>query len=462
MQRSPTPTEGRLNTGIASMKTLALSLLFGGALTISAQAADQHSADTETHGSAVGLIGRKIEVHALADNISYASGVGNVIMISTSEGNVIFDTGLGVQASQQYAALLNGISKDSTKYVILSHSHADHIGGAALWSKDGAKIVAHREFEEEERYLAELAPYFHGRNRTLFPWMPDRETYIASLTQDRIAPDIVVDEGRDLQFRLGDVQFEVIAAPGAEGADNIVLWLPEQKILFSGDFFGPQFPQFPNIFTMRGEKIRKPIEYIESLDRIIALRPDVIMPSHFGPTRGANTIHEALVRTRDAVRYVHDATVAGMNAGKSVEQLMEEIRLPAELSLPQNHGRVSWAVRSIWEYYATWFHFEDTTELYAVPAKQVYPELARMAGMSNLLTQARAYLDDSQPLQALHILRVALSADPSNRNALQLQIDALNMLLEAAKAGLHNDYEIYWLNAQIRASTTALKANPAN
>ena len=64
--------------------------------------------------------------------------------------------------------------------------------------------------------------------------------------------------------------------------------------------------------------------------------------------------------------YVHDATIAGMNAGKTVYQLMEEIALPPELALSQAHGRVSWAVKSIWEYYATWFHFDSTTELYSI------------------------------------------------------------------------------------------------
>ena len=42
------------------------------------------------------------------------------------------------------------------------------------------------------------------------------------------------------------------------------------QILSTGDFFDPQFPQLPNIFTMRGEKIRKPMEHIKSLDKLIA------------------------------------------------------------------------------------------------------------------------------------------------------------------------------------------------
>ena len=71
-----------------------------------------------------------------------------------------------------------------------------------------------------------------------------------------LIPDIRVDNDIPYTFNLGGRRFEVHATPGAEGADNVVLWLPDDKVLLTGDFFGPQFPQFPNLFTMRGEKMR--------------------------------------------------------------------------------------------------------------------------------------------------------------------------------------------------------------
>ena len=84
-----------------------------------------------------------------------------------------------------------------------------------------------------------------------------------------------------------------------------------------------------------------------------------------------------MIKIREAVDFVHSATVAGMNAGKSLSELMVEIRLP-ERSTSETHGKVSWAVKSIWEYYATWFHFDRTSELYATPQSRFWvisPEL---------------------------------------------------------------------------------------
>tara|TARA_B110000881_G_C18587267_1_gene525624 strand:- start:183 stop:1610 length:1428 start_codon:yes stop_codon:yes gene_type:complete len=404
-----------------------------------------------THGAAVDLIKRPIEVREVAENIHYATGVGNTIMITTSEGVVLFDTGLVIQSANQLQILKDTVSDADVRYIILSHSHADHIGGTRFWMDEGTDIIAHQNFEEEQRYLSELQPYQYDRNRTLFPWMPAWEDRpdIALMRYGGIVPTITVDDWETYAFTLGGIEFQVIGAPGAEGADNAVLWLPQQKVLISGDFFGPQFPQFPNIFTMRGEKVRKPVEYIKSLDRLIALNPDVILPSHLDPTIGAEKIRRGMQRIRDAVQYVHDETIAGMNAGKTVNQLMKEIKLPPNLELVQNHGRVDWAVKSIWEYYMGWFRFESTTELYPIPAQDVYADLAQIAGNENLIALANNYLIQGEPVKTLHITEIALAGDPQNSSALALRDQALVELLERAENGLRNDYEIYWLKSQL-------------
>lgn len=414
--------------------------------------AQQKAGHKKTHGSAVDLVHEPIEIQTVSEGIYYAQGVGNVYMITTDEGNVVFDTGLIIQAGKQLKLLEEKAEGKPTRYVVVSHSHADHEGGANLWKAEGTDIVAHQEFEEEQRYLRELEPYLHGRNRTLFPWIPATPPDLGPLNYGNVHPTITVDEGQDFEFELGGKKFVVMATPGAEGADNIVLWMPEEKLLFSGDFFGPQFPQFPNVFTMRGEKVRKPVEYITSLNRIIALQPEAVLPAHFGPTWGKEDIQKKLIKIRDAVKHVHDATVAGMNAGRNVYELMREVTLPEHLALPQNHGRVSWAVKSIWEYYATWFHFDDTSELYAVAPDAIDADLAQLVDEAALISRAQAYLDAGQAVHALKLLNTLLAGVDSEQ-ALQMKLKVLNALKSAAEAGLKNDYEIYWLDAKIRETT---------
>ena len=131
-----------------------------------------------------------------------------------------------------------------------------------------------------------------------------------------------------------------------------------------------------------------------------------------------------------------------------MNQLMTEVVLPPELALPQEHGRVSWAVKSIWEYYATWFHFDKTTELYPVAQDTIHADLVALAGADKIVIQARAYMDEGAPLKALHILDVL--GNLGGAEALILREGALEELLVEAKSSHNNSYEIYWLDYKIR------------
>ena len=397
--------------------------------------------------AAAELITLPIAVSEVAPGIFQASGVGNSFAIKTSEGSVIFDTGLIIQASEQIAKLKAAVGDDEPKKIILSHSHADHVGGTRLWDEGNAEIVAHEEFEEEQRYLTELNPYLHQRNRTLFPWIPETPRTLPGMDFRGLIPDVRVGNGEPYRFTLGGRRFEVYGTPGAEGADNIVLWLPDEKILLSGDFFGPQFPQFPNVFTMRGEKVRKPIEYVDSLNRILALEPEMILPSHLEPVVGGEKIARDMRKIRDAVQYVHDETVAGMNSGFSVEELMSSVALPQELSLSQSHGKVSWAVKSIWEYYATWFHFDRTSELYPTSQRAILADVAELMDLDAARLQVRRYLDNGAPEKALLLLELLEGATETETQR-ALRTETLLALKKQAEP-IGNDYELYWLDSEL-------------
>ncbi|HCG94376.1 MAG TPA: hypothetical protein DEX20_02000 [Halieaceae bacterium] len=416
-------------------------------------------ADNNARGlAAAELITLPIEVDEVAPGVFRASGVGNTFVITTSEGNVIFDTGLVIQASEQIRKLKVALGDFEPVKIVLSHSHADHVGGTRLWSGENTELIAHEEFEEEQRYLTELNPYLHQRNRTLFPWIPETPRTLPGMDFRGLIPDVRVDNDIPYTFTLGGRRFEVHATPGAEGADNVVLWLPDDKVLLTGDFFGPQFPQFPNLFTMRGEKMRKPVEYMNSIDHLLNLDIETLLPSHLEPVRGAEGIRAGMIKIREAVDFVHSATVVGMNSGKSLSELMREIRLPERLLLSETHGKVSWAVKSIWEYYATWFHFDRTSELYATPQSAVLGDLAGIIEADAALSLVREKLQRTEPEQALLLLELfeGFDTEPELRPLLmELRVKVLSQLRERA-AVTGNDYELYWLDSELEKALTAL------
>src|SRR5262249_45110596 len=95
--------------------------------------------------------------------------------------------------------------------------------------------------------------------------------------------------------------------------------------------------------------------------------------------QGRDEVKRRLTRYRDAILYVHDATVKGMNDGKDVFTLMRDIKLPPALDVGEAYGKLTWAIRGIYEGYAGWFAGNPST-MYEAPPRAAYPEIVGLAG----------------------------------------------------------------------------------
>ena len=380
-----------------------------------------------------------------------ASGNSNAYLVETEAGAVLIDTGLGPEAERTHAAL-RAATDAPVRKLILTHAHADHIGGVSYWQGDGVETIAAKAFALRNRYYHELRPFQAARARVLWAnVMPEGGE--ERFPYPRVSVDRFVDGA--YTFELGGLTFEVLETPGGEGPDAVSVWIPEWRALFSGDALGPSTAAFPNLFTLRGENIREAVPIVESLERMAALEPELLLTGHLDPLSGADEIRETLTRTASAIRYVYDATVAGMNAGKDVWTLMREITLPPELEVSEEYGRVAWGVRAIWESHVGWFRYESTTELYDVPAHEIYPDLVAAAGGPGALTQAAmTRLVNGQPLHALHLAEVVLAADPLAKGGLVVKRAALQALAE--NDGGKNFQLGGWLRHELAATEAVL------
>ena len=203
-------------------------------------------------------------------------------------------------------------------------------------------------------------------------------------------PTATFDKSR--QLTVGGRDLELLWTPGGETTDALAVWVPDDRVVFTGNLFGPLFGHVPNLVTIRGDRYRDPILYIEAADAILALRPEKLVTGHFDPIEGADRIAEELTAMRDAMQWVHDRTVEGMEAGKDVYTLMRDVTVPEHLDVGEGYGRTAWNVRAIWEMYAGWFYHRSTTELYPVAPTAVFADLVSAAGAEKLVDAARARL----------------------------------------------------------------------
>lgn len=383
----------------------------------------------------------------IAPGLWCSPGLSNAYLLTTDEGRVIVNTGMGFEGPV-HRANFDAVDASPVRYVIFTQGHVDHVGGLDSVRDPETTVVAQANWtlwrDDNER----LMPYRAGRSAFAF-----KDTLAAGiqaiqrrLDSTRLAgqsvPVVDLDFEDTLTLQLGGRRMELISVPGGETTDSLVVWLPDEQICLCGNVFGPLFGHIPNLVTMRGDRYRDALAAVASVERVRDLRPELLVTGHFEPIAGAERIHAELTRLRDAIAYVHDRTVEGMNAGKDVRTLMREITLPPECEVGQGYGKVAWDVRAVWENYSGWFHHESTTELYPVGFDTVAADVVELAGADAVVGRAREHLAAGRPLQAIHLAELLPSDHTGARAVLR---DAHEKLL----AGCSNFWESAWLRHQI-------------
>lgn len=383
------------------------------------------------------------KVVKINDSIYMAALGANVYQVTTPAGNVLIDTGISNEAANA-RELLRAESHAPVKYIILTHGHADHIGGIDLWKEAGTQIIAQRNYVELVNYVARLEGFFAPRNAAAFGRPPQEVGPWAGNYGAKINPTIFFDE--TYNFTLGGVDFELFSTPG-ETPDHLTVWIPQYKTAFIGDnyngFGEPEPMSFPNLYALRGTKPRWALDWIGSIDKVLALKPEVVLSGHGVPIMGNAEVTRRLTRFRNAIQYVHDEVVKGMNSGKDVFTLMREIKLPAGYDLTESFGKVSWSVRGIYDGYAGWFDMNPAT-MYELPPSAVYPDLVKLAGGPEAVVRlALEKLEAGKPVEALHLTDVVLSFDQNNNAALNSRLKALEYLREHSENYIETGYLEY-------------------
>jgi glyoxylase-like metal-dependent hydrolase (beta-lactamase superfamily II) len=389
----------------------------------------------------------------IGDRMWMSPGMSNSYCVATSDGRVIINTGMGFEGVY-HRRKYDDVAAGRTRAVVLTQGHFDHVGGVDTFLEpDGTTdVIAQANWrmwrddnERLERFRSSNAAF--AFIEPILAAMQHAQKVGAAAAQSKPSPTVTFEDS--LELDIGDRRFEFLAVPGGETTDSLVIWLPDERIAFTGNLFGPLFGHVPNLVTMRGDRYRDPLEYIRSIERVLALAPARLITGHFQPVDGAGRIADEITAMRDAMRIVHDQVIDGMNSGRDVYALMRNVAVPAHLDVGEGYGRTAWNVRAIYEQYTGWFHHRSTTELYGVPPTAVARDLVSAAGIDALVTAARGRLDRGEPVAALYLTDIVLDVERAHRGAIDVAIAAHDLLLHESTN--------FWESAWLRRSLTKLQ-----
>lgn len=208
--------------------------------------------------------------------------ISNAAFVVTPAGVVVIDA-LGSPAlAERLLAEIRKVTPRPVTHVIVTHYHADHIYGLQAFKAQGARIIAHgaaREYMNSETARLRL----EASRVELAPWV-NEETRL-----------VEADEwlAGDQTLKIGGVEFQIRIVGPSHTPEDLVVYLPGEKVLFAGDL----------VFRSRIPYVGKADSrhWILALEKLLTFDASVIVPGH-GPLS-----HEArkdMQLTRDYLRYL--------------------------------------------------------------------------------------------------------------------------------------------------------------
>jgi glyoxylase-like metal-dependent hydrolase (beta-lactamase superfamily II) len=208
--------------------------------------------------------------------------ISNAAFVVTRDGVLVVDALGSPVLANELLAQIRRITAAPVRYVVVTHYHADHIYGLQAFKNAGATIIAHKDGQQ---YLnSETAALRLKASREELAPAVDADTHL-------VAADRWIDERTTLQ--LGGLDFVLQPAGPAHTPEDLVVWVPQRKLLIAGDLvFRGRIP-----FVGQADSGR----WITALDTLLAFDAGVIVPGHGPVSRSARADLEL---TRDYLVYL--------------------------------------------------------------------------------------------------------------------------------------------------------------
>jgi alkyl sulfatase BDS1-like metallo-beta-lactamase superfamily hydrolase len=353
------------------------------------------------------------EYEEIADGVMFYRWFANVTAVKTREGLVMVDTG-GYFNQAATVELLRKFSPDRVNTAIYTHGHVDHACGTSAIVADAQKnkvarprVVGHRGVAARFDRYKRTAGYNNVVNTRQF-------NRPAAWPTEYVYPDTYFDN----QFNVvaGEDKFECHHARG-ETDDHCWVFMPQRKVLCTGDLIIWAAPNAGN--PQKAQRYAR--EWAEALRVMARLGAEVLLPGHGYPVFGGVRVRQVLNDTANYLQSLYDQTIAMMNAGAPLDEIIHTVKPPANLAekpwLQAVYDEPEFIVRNIWRLEGGWY---DGTPSNLKPASEAARagEIAALAGgVAPVVARAIEKLAAGEIVLACHLADWAVAAAPDDKSA---------------------------------------------
>jgi glyoxylase-like metal-dependent hydrolase (beta-lactamase superfamily II) len=188
----------------------------------------------------------------------------NSHFVVTEEGVLVFDTGSSESIGNKIKDAIKTITDQPVRWVVNSHSHADHWLGNAAFVDTGAEIITSNHALATMKMDGPGAVAFYAR-----------VSKGATGPTELVYPTSILTQNQKRIF--GGVAVEFIFANDGHSPGDLLMWLPKQQIILGGDVLSSDWMP---IITGHGNVPN----LISTLHDVVALNPAIVLPGHGKPT----------------------------------------------------------------------------------------------------------------------------------------------------------------------------------
>jgi uncharacterized sulfatase len=360
-------------------------------------------------------------------------GMGNALATETDDGVVLIDAG----QAHVVAAMIESLraATDAPLHAICySHGHGGYNAGVERWLAHNAergepepRRIAHANLLRRYARYRETLDLQLRMASVQFPGPQGIPIELMRRGFELFDPTETFDES--MQVVSGSRPIEAHWAP-SETDDALALWFPNEGLLYGGA--ATPGDTIPNIGTpLRTQRFS--IRWADTLDRLRALEPAVLV-TEFGPViDDPAAIRERLARTAEALRWLREEVVRRMNQGMDEWEILADIEYPAGLFdaawMEPTYGCADYIVRDLYREENGWWDRNPTTLHPAARSDAASAVLSAISDPKHVLARARALADGGDTQLALHVvdlLALASGDDPHVVEARALKAELCN------------------------------------